>query len=389
MPSTLENLAALAGDRMHARTLPVDPSAEEAPTLVGCTLAGRYLVEKELGRGGMGHVFAARDLKLDRAVAIKFLGDSKRLAQVEQEARAVSAINHPNVIAIYDLVAVDEGAFIIFELLEGDTLRRRLDEPIPLTVAVDLASQLALALDATHRLGIVHSDLKPENLFISGEGRLKILDFGLARGAASTGPISGTLGYMSPEQIRGEPVDPRADVFAFGAVVYEMLAGHRAFEGATPGAIGEASMSGEPGELPETVPLRLDRLVRRCLRKRAIERHAAVREIAAELQAVLKEMAGEKPGEKAAAYDWYLKGRYFFSRRPAETREAVRAFERALQIDPAYAPAYAGLADAYATLGSWENGGAPPREAMPVARQMAERALSIDARLAAPHAALG
>jgi tetratricopeptide (TPR) repeat protein len=399
MPDTFDKLTAFTEvqGRMHARTLPLEESGDEHPAIVGRTLSGRYLVEREVGRGGMGQVFAARDLKLERAVAVKFLArgcrDARQLARIEREARAVGALNHPNIVALYDLATEDDEPFITFELLEGDSLRRRLATPLPIATVLDLALQLARGLGAAHLQGLVHLDLKPENLFITSDGRLKILDFGIARLTAAatdaTGPIFGTLGYMSPEQIQGEPTDHRADIFSFGAVLFEMCCGRPAFPGETPSVVGEASLSGEPGALPDIVPLRLDRLIRRCLGKRPRERPPAVLEVIAELERVAVEVAAPASTEKAAAYDWYLRGRYHFLRRPTDIEKAIAAFEQAVHLDAACAPAYAGLADCYANQGSWENGSAPPAQAMPEARRMAERALAIDRTLAAPHASLG
>src|SRR5712692_2591655 len=210
---------------------------------------GPYEVLAPLGAGGMGEVWKARDARLGREVAIKVLPpsysrDPDRLRRFEQEAKAAGLLNHPNITAVHD-IGMHEGApYIVTELLEGETLRERLAAgPLPQRKALDFAGQIAQGLAAAHEKGIVHRDLKPENLFVTKDGRVKILDFGLAKlerpdseGAGQTnmpteaagtepGVLLGTLGYMSPEQVRGRPADPRSDIFAFGAILYEMLSG--------------------------------------------------------------------------------------------------------------------------------------------------------------------
>jgi serine/threonine protein kinase len=206
----------------------------------------RYRIDRELGQGGMGRVLGAFDLKLERPVAIKVLapgahGDDD-LRRLEQEARAAGSLNHPNVLTVYDLGTDAAGPYIVSELLEGTTFRARLGKgPLPREEAVAYMLQLASGLAAAHGKGIVHRDLKPENLFLCADGRLKILDFGIAKlsGPAlretlaatgvrtQEGTILGSVGYMSPEQVRGEPADARSDLFAAGAILYEMISGTR------------------------------------------------------------------------------------------------------------------------------------------------------------------
>src|SRR6202795_4543483 len=220
---------------------------------------GPYEVSGQIGAGGMGEVYKARDPRLGRDVAIKvlpssFSSDSDRLQRVAQEARAAAALNHPNILAIFD-IGEDKGApYVVSELLEGETLRDRLRSgALSIRKAIDFALQIAHGLAAAHDKGIVHRDLKPENLFVTKEGRVKILDFGLAKltqtesgsgpqtnlptATAGTEPgvVMGTLGYMSPEQIKGKPADARSDLFSFGAILYEMLSGKRAFHGDSAG----------------------------------------------------------------------------------------------------------------------------------------------------------
>src|SRR6266571_1609948 len=217
------------------------------------TRLGRYEIRSKIGEGGMGEVYLARDEKLNRDVAIKvlpatFSQDAERLRRFEQEAQATSALNHPNILAVYDVGTHDGAPYVVSELLEGETLRERLDgAPIPQRKAVDYAVQIARGLAAAHARSIVHRDLKPENIFIAGDGQVKILDFGLAKLIepvsasqmltdlptrklnTTPGTVMGTLGYMSPEQVDGKSVDYRSDIFSFGVVLYEMLAGKPAF----------------------------------------------------------------------------------------------------------------------------------------------------------------
>src|ERR1700686_1627916 len=222
-------------------------------TLQAGSKLGSYEILAPLGAGGMGEVYKARDKKLDRDVAVKVLpqsvaADPEALARFEREAKAVAALSHPNILAIHDFGDQDGIAYAVMELLEGETLRGKLDAgAIPQKQAVDYALQVAKGLSAAHEKGIVHRDLKPENLFVSKDGHLKILDFGLAKkveavargketsaptasGHTQPGTVMGTVGYMSPEQVRGLPVDHRSDLFAFGTILYEMLSGRRAFK---------------------------------------------------------------------------------------------------------------------------------------------------------------
>jgi len=225
-------------------------SAHKMPLAVGQRL-GPYEIVAPLGAGGMGEVYRARDTKLDRDVAIKVLpeslaSDREALARFEREAKAVAALSHPNILAIFDFGTHEGTAFAVTELLDGETLRGKLSAgPISGREAVDYALQVARGLSAAHERGIVHRDLKPENLFVTKDGHLKILDFGLAKRVESVAPgeetsaptgsghtepgtVMGTLGYMSPEQVRGVPVDHRSDIFSFGAILYELLSGRRA-----------------------------------------------------------------------------------------------------------------------------------------------------------------
>ncbi len=269
---------------------------------------GPYEILTPLGAGGMGEVYRARDPRLGREVAVKVLPDAvsadpDRLRRFEQEARAASALNHPNILTVFDTGAQDGVAYLVTELLEGETLRERLAGALPVRKAVEIAIQIARGLAAAHERRIVHRDLKPENLFLTRDGRVKILDFGLAKltahgagspaelaaaptllsGSTEPGFVLGTAGYMSPEQVQGLPADHRADLFALGAVLYEMLAGRRAFRGDSPAETMAAVLREEPLDLAESgrpIPPGLSALVRHCLEKVPAERFQSARDLA-------------------------------------------------------------------------------------------------------------
>jgi len=282
-------------------------------------LGERYRIERELGRGGMGRVFVARDLKLDRQVAIKLLSSGAHredeLRRFAKEARAAGSLNHPNILAVHDVGACAAGPYIVSELLDGSTLRERLDgKPLPLKTALRYTVELAKGLAAAHDHGVVHCDVKPENLFVTNEGRLKILDFGLAKltgarfaptealaqslpASANVRPILGTVEYMSPEQVRGREADHRSDIFSTGAVLYEMLAGHRPFQRQTPIETGTAILNDDPPDLPPQVSLEVDRIVRRCLEKSPERRYQSAKDLALDL-----EQAALHPLRSARAY---------------------------------------------------------------------------------------
>src|SRR5262249_26520365 len=249
-------------------SFPRIPGTSHMGVIVGTRL-GPYEILSPLGAGGMGEVYRARDTRLGRDVAVKvlptsFSSDKDRLHRFEQEACAAGALNHPNILSIHDIGTHDGAPYVVSELLEGETLRKRLSgTTLPQRRAIDFALQMAHGLAAAHEKGIVHRDLKPENIFITNDGRVKILDFGLAkltqangneqqtniptrRADTDPGVVIGTVGYMSPEQVRGQTVDHRSDIFAFGAVLYEMLSGQRAFHGQSPADTMSAILREEP-----------------------------------------------------------------------------------------------------------------------------------------------
>jgi serine/threonine-protein kinase len=255
------------------------------------TRFGPYEISSLIGRGGMGEVYRARDTRLGRDVAIKVLpaalrADPDRLRRFEQEARAAGALNHPNVVAIYDVGTERGQPFLVAELLEGESLRQRIARgALPPKRAVEIGAGIAHGLAAAHARGIVHRDLKPENLFLGRDGRPRILDFGIAKLARSdtapasdtrtatamaqteAGTLVGTVGYMAPEQVRGGEIDERCDLFALGVVLHEMLSGASPFTRSSPVGTLNAILEADPPELPATVPPALQRIVRRCLEK--------------------------------------------------------------------------------------------------------------------------
>ncbi len=271
---------------------------------------GPYEILGAVGAGGMGEVYRAHDPRLDRDVALKIVaaGDHghDRLRRFEQEAQAVAALNHPHILAVFDVGSTDGTAYVVFELLEGQTLRERLDAgEIPPRKAVEYGAQIARGLAAAHARGIIHRDLKPANLFVTRGGPIKILDFGLAklnepvdsdeahdadgRTATDSGLVLGTAGYLSPEQARGRKADARSDIFALGAVLYEMVAGRPAFGGDSSADRVSAILSHDPPELVasgrENVSSGLDRIIRRCLEKDPEERFQSARDVAFALEA--------------------------------------------------------------------------------------------------------
>jgi serine/threonine protein kinase/Flp pilus assembly protein TadD len=288
---------------------------EEAERSLFGKMISHYRVLEKLGGGGMGVVYKAEDTRLGRYVALKFLPeemaqDDQALERFKREARAASATNHPHICTIYDIGKYEGGPFIVMELLEGSTLKHRIsNKPLPSTLVLELGIHIADALNAAHAKGIFHRDIKPANIFVTEQGQAKLLDFGLAKLATKetlaghdlataktdatlgedltrAGALMGTAPYMSPEQVRGEPVDARTDLFSFGAVLYEMATGQRAFSGERTPEIREAILSQElasPRKLNPAVPAGLERIITKALKKKLPERYQRASEIRADL----------------------------------------------------------------------------------------------------------
>jgi serine/threonine protein kinase len=289
--------------------------------LTSGTKLGPYEILSPLGAGGMGEVYRARDTRLGRDVAIKVLPealakDADRLRRFEQEARTIATLNHPNILGIHDIGTHEGAPFLVSELLEGQSLRETFETgPLPVRRASDYALGIARGLAAAHEKGVVHRNLKPENVFITCDGRVKVLDFGLAklvlpeesRDTEATlaspvtlpGMVMGTVGYMSPEQVRGGASDARSDIFSFGAVLYEMLTGKRAFKRDTSAETMTAILREEPPELNGTAwqgPPALQRILVRCLEKNVERRFQS----ASDLAFAIDSLSGTSSGSSAS-----------------------------------------------------------------------------------------
>ena len=290
--------------------------------LTSGTKLGPYEIQSSIGAGGMGEVYRARDTRLAREVAIKvlpetFARDADRLQRFEQEARVLSTVNHPNILAIHDVGAQGDLHYLVSELLEGQTLREKMSAgPLSQRRVTEYAVEMARGLAAAHDKGIVHRDLKPDNIFITKDGRVKILDFGLAKqaigeaglsGQSATvaaptptqpGTVMGTAGYMSPEQVRGQTVDHHSDIFSLGAILYEMISGKRAFKGDSSVETMNAILKEDPPELNESglnVTPGLDRIVRHCLEKEPGQRFQSARDLAFDLESLSSLSGAAKP----------------------------------------------------------------------------------------------
>jgi len=365
-------------------------------TLAAGSRLGPYEILGPIGAGGMGEVYRAKDPRLGREVAIKvlpgsFSQDADRLRRFEQEARAAGVLNHPNITAVYDVGQHDGAPYVVQELLEGETLRAELaGGALSPRRAVEYAKQIATGLAAAHEKGIVHRDLKPENLFVTKEGRVKILDFGLAKltqqdgGTPSTnlptetrgtepGVVLGTLGYMSPEQVRGQPADARSDIFSFGTILYEMLSGARAFQGGSAADTMSAILREDPPDLSATnqnVSPVLERIVRHCLEKKPEQRFHSAHDIGFDLEALSTASGPAMPAALGArrfrrvrlgatlASIAIAAAAYFLGRRGAET--APLSFQQ-LTFRRGFIPSarFGPDGQTFVFTASWE--GAPPQ----------------------------
>src|SRR6266576_1215182 len=288
----------------------------QADLLVGQTF-GHYKISKPIGSGGMGEVYLATDIKAGRKAALKllpmhFTGDAERLHRFQQEAHALVGLNHPNILTVYEIGEDHSIHYIASELIEGETLRQRLERgPTLQSEAIDVATQVASALVAAHNAGIVHRDIKPENIMLRPDGYVKVLDFGIAKLAeqevpvtvptdealllveTNLGSILGTVRYMSPEQAYGAPVDKATDIWSLGVVLYEMLTGHAPFTGETPGEVMTSILEKEPPPLTNYVthtPAELQQIISKTLRKEREERYQSAHELLEALQSLRRSM---------------------------------------------------------------------------------------------------
>jgi serine/threonine protein kinase len=288
--------------------------AKTASRLAPQQRVGSFILLERLGAGGIGEVWKARDHRLNRVVALKFILDDTRSSSNDllREARATSALNQPNIVTILEIGESDGGTYIAMEFVEGETLRERMKRGLPFPAALDIAMQMAKGLAAAHEIGIIHRDIKPENVMIRIDGLVKLLDFGFAKvlpwsqdavtaGAAGapseSGQLTGTFGYMSPEQARGRQIEPSSDIFSFGIVLYEMLTGEHPFRAETPIDTLHRILNTEPvstrGRCPEA-PAEIHNIIERCLKKDKTQRFQS----ASDLLAHLRLAEGAAPGPK-------------------------------------------------------------------------------------------
>ena len=374
---------------------------------------GHYGIISRLGAGGMGEVYLGTDTRLNRRVAIKVLppgtsaGDEAERRML-REARMVATIDHPNVCTIYEVATDGEQPYIVMQYIEGETLLERMRRGrIDLPETIRLAGQITSALSEAHARGIVHRDIKPGNIMISTTGVVKVLDFGVAISLASpTGTtqtvaslaMAGTIPYMSPEQLRGEPLDGRSDIFSLGVVLYEMVSSRRPFDRPTTASTIAAILTEDPAPLDSP----LAPIVARALARQPSARFPS----AAAMQAAL-EASGTDPARPSRAADHagprtttvttpvdseteklYLRGRAHWNKRhPDAMRQAIACFQEAIERDPLFARGYAALADAYLMLAFLQ--ALSPRDVMPKGKAAARRAIELDPALAEPHASLG
>jgi tetratricopeptide (TPR) repeat protein/predicted Ser/Thr protein kinase len=389
-------------------------------SLIG-RVVSHYRIIERLGEGGVGEVFRGWDERLERDVALKFLlprprQPADRRERIAREAKMLSRLDHPAIAVVYDIDSDDGRDFLVMEFVRGVTLAERLSNgPLAEAEALPIALQMADGLAAAHEQGMVHRDFKPANVMVTVRGHVKVLDFGLAacfdeepttasRDRTRTVELVGTVPYMAPEQLFGQPIDLRTDVFSFGAVLYEMVTGFAPFSGRVATAIADAILHQAPVPPRRARPglsAGLEAVILRCLEKRAADRYPSAREIGADLRRLMEggelQSARRAPFGTAAASsaprvasdpvarEAYALGRRQWSKRTREGLErAIQHFEQAIDADPGYAPAYSGLADCYNILAPW----LPPRLAFRMARAAAKKAIELDPNLAEAHTSL-
>ena len=390
-------------------------------SLIGHVVS-HYRVIERLGEGGVGVVYRGWDERLERDVALKFLlprarETVDRRERLEREAKVLSRLDHPAIATVYDIDADGDRQFLVMEFVRGVTLGERLASgPLPEAEALQIAQQMAEGLAAAHEQGVVHRDLKPANVMVTVRGHVKVLDFGLAacfdeepttasRDRTRTVELVGTVPYMAPEQLFGQPIDLRTDVFSFGAVLYEMVTGFAPFSGRVSTAIADAILHQAPVPPRRARPglsAGLEAVILRCLEKRAADRYPSAREVAADLRRLVDggdvQVARRSTPAFAAssgttrvtsdpvAREAYALGRRQWNKRTREGLErAIQHFEQAIDADPSFAPAYSGLADCYNILAPW----LPPRLAFRMARAAAKKAIDLDPTLAEAHTSYG
>ncbi|HEX8155268.1 MAG TPA: protein kinase, partial [Thermoanaerobaculia bacterium] len=385
---------------------------------------GHYRIVSPLGAGGMGEVFLATDTRLSRSVAIKVLPagtsmDEEAQQRMLREARLIATIDHPNVCTIYEIGQEAERPYIVMQYVQGESLAQRMRRGrLSLAEAVEFGKQVTSALSEAHKRGIVHRDIKPGNIMISSSGIVKVLDFGLAKSflrapddateliLSRADTVSGTTPYMSPEQLLGEPLDGRSDLFSLGVVLYEIATGRRPFDRRTAAATINAILMADPEPLNETELVALEPVILRALAKPVGRRfadasamHEALHAVGEGRSAPMRKVPSSPSGprkrarKKAPATDpaadkLYLRGRAQWNKRhPEAVRQAIGLFQEAVELDPLHASSYAGLADSYMMLGFLQV--ISPRDILPKAKASALRAIELDPHLAEPHASLG